>query len=150
MLTGGVNRKSSSKAFDCFSVVLVSVYLLAVGTWLIATRQIPVPGFRRIIRTLMRRTNVAVRRDNVAVLGEVAWDEGHCYIAALHPSRPCVRAVRLLEDGREIAKEATTRADVRKRGGGRYSLTSTHLYFSSSDNSDPRTNGRQYILRDAH
>jgi len=38
---------------------------------------------------------------------------------------------------------------VRQLGGGRYSVWGNFLYFSSSDNSDPRTNGRVYRLRDA-
>ena len=37
--------------------------------------------------------------------------------------------------------------DIRKKGNGRYSLWGDYLYFSASDNSDPRVNNKQYILK---
>jgi len=54
---------------------------------------------------------------------------------------------RLYEDGQLLGPGDALHADIGTRGDGRFSLwTDGFLYFSSSDNSDPRTNGRQYTL----
>jgi len=51
----------------------------------------------------------------------------------------------LFEDGKLLGPPRSIHADIREKGGGRYShWTRETLYFSSSDNSDPRTNGRKY------
>ncbi len=53
--------------------------------------------------------------------------------------------IRLLEDGKELGPGRSLHADIRAKGKGRYShWTRNGLYFSASDNSDPRTNGRTY------
>ena len=38
---------------------------------------------------------------------------------------------------------------IRKRGGGAYSHWAGAIYFSSTDNSDPRGNGRTYTYKEA-
>jgi len=54
---------------------------------------------------------------------------------------------QLYEDGQLLGPGDALHADIGTRGGGRFSLwTDGFLYFSSSDNNDPRTNGRQYTL----
>ena len=59
------------------------------------------------------------------------------------PPSMCV----LLEDGKPLGPPRALHADIRKKGRGRYShWTQRTLYFSTSDNSDPRTNGRKYTL----
>lgn len=53
--------------------------------------------------------------------------------------------IRLLEDGKELGPGRSIHADIRAQGKGRYSHWTRYvLYFSASDNSDPRTNGRKY------
>lgn len=53
-------------------------------------------------------------------------------------------SIRLLEDGRELTG-GQQHADIRKDGAGRFSHWGSHIYFSSSDDSNPRTNGRSHI-----
>ncbi len=53
----------------------------------------------------------------------------------------------LLEDGRAIGPGNALHADIGTKGGGLFSFWKGNLYFSTSDNSDPRTNGRKYTLR---
>jgi len=54
------------------------------------------------------------------------------------------RAV-LLEDGRPLAGPANAlHEDIRTLGGGRFSFWYDYVYFSTSDHTDPRTNGRRY------
>jgi len=55
-----------------------------------------------------------------------------------------VSTVLLLEDDVPLAHPHALHADIAARGGGRYSHWGTTLIFSSSDGSDPATNGRRY------
>jgi hypothetical protein len=50
----------------------------------------------------------------------------------------------LYEDGRPLGPAHSPHAVIRERGEGAYSHWQGNLYFSSSDGSDPRTNGRLY------
>jgi hypothetical protein len=52
----------------------------------------------------------------------------------------------LCEDGRSIGPAHAAHDDIRALGAGRFSHWRGSLYFSSSDNSDPNTNGRAYEL----
>ena len=57
-----------------------------------------------------------------------------------HPS-----AARLFENGKPLPGPANDlHDDIRQIGQGRYSFWHDYVYFSASDNSDPRTNGRSY------
>lgn len=77
--------------------------------------------------------------------------EGHLYIGQvsridrLSPVER--RSVQVMEDGKVISATASLREQVRLIGNGRYYLSERELCFSSSDNTDPRTNGRNYSLR---
>jgi len=53
---------------------------------------------------------------------------------------------RLCEDGVEVGTPHSTGADIESIGTGFYSHWYNYLNFSSSDNSDPRSNGRTYTL----
>src|SRR5262249_35255667 len=53
---------------------------------------------------------------------------------------------RVLENGVPLAWPNASHEEISKVGQGRYSLWQGVLYLSTSDNSDPRTNGRQYTL----
>ncbi len=53
----------------------------------------------------------------------------------------------LLENGRVLGPGNAKHADIGQLGNGRFTFWYGTLYFSSSDNSDPRTNGREYILQ---
>lgn len=52
----------------------------------------------------------------------------------------------LLEDGMPLAAPHTAHHEIRRLGCGRYSHWGRYIYFSSSDNTDPRRNGRFYRL----
>lgn len=126
-------------------VIAVNAYLLVVGTWLIATRQIPSPGFLRIGFALLKRPYSSAVQECVA-------ESGHCYLAPLPEGllsdRDSASALRLFEDGRELGPAHASHSDIRQLGAGRYSHWGNQLYFSTSDNSDPRTNGRRYSVRE--
>ncbi len=52
----------------------------------------------------------------------------------------------LCEDGVPIGVGHDLHDDIRKKGRGRFSHWTGSLYFSTSDNSDPNENGREYAL----
>lgn len=54
--------------------------------------------------------------------------------------------LRLLENGRELGPAHAAHARIRAEGSGAYSHWGSELYFSSSDGTDPNTNGRRYEL----
>ena len=54
------------------------------------------------------------------------------------------------ENGVPLAVPNSKPKSIRYDGNGRYSVTDGNLYFSSSDNTDPRTNGRKYELEWPH
>jgi hypothetical protein len=53
-------------------------------------------------------------------------------------------ALRLFENGVELHPAHSTHQGIRDYGKGRFSHWGTTLYFSTSDNTDPVTNGREY------
>jgi len=55
--------------------------------------------------------------------------------------------ILLTEDGRRLLHVGVRYDEMRKSGLGRYSHWGSWLYFATSDNSNPNTNGRKYILR---
>ena len=71
---------------------------------------------------------------------------GYCYIAAIGNAAGAAR-YGLWEDDSRLGPGGCLHDDVRLHGGGRYSVWGETLYFSSSDNTDPRSNQRTYILR---
>jgi hypothetical protein len=84
-------------------------------------------------------------------------EQGFCYIATLDCGEEGDRETQnrsqvvLLEEGKPLGPGASLHADIRNLGAGRYShWTRTSLYLSTSDNSDPRTNGRRYEVASAN
>lgn len=61
-----------------------------------------------------------------------------------HPNRA---KVTILENGRALGPAHSQHSFIRERGDGAFSQWGERLYFSSSDNSDPRSNGRTYSVR---
>jgi hypothetical protein len=61
-------------------------------------------------------------------------------------SAPKASTLLLTENGRKLGPAHALHADVRDGGGGAYSHWDGLLYFSTSDNSDPRVNQRRYRI----
>ena len=130
---------------DSIAVVLVSVYLVGVGSFLILTRRIVTPSFLRIFRAL-------VHRPYAGPITQIQLDQGHCYTAGL-PAHLLSdlgshSSLLLFEGDRPLGPAHVAHDDIRTLGGGRFAHWGARLYFSSSDNSDPRSNGRSYKVRE--
>jgi len=64
-------------------------------------------------------------------------------------SRPDDSHAQLFENGKPLGPAHSQHADIRTLGNGRFSHWGDVLYFSASDNSDPRTSGHEYTIRGA-
>lgn len=76
----------------------------------------------------------------------VQKEHGHCHIAVVPPGVP-TSEYRLFEEDRSLGPAEALHDDIRQHGCGRYSLWARRIYFSTSDNSDARYNGRTYVLK---
>src|SRR5262249_9402357 len=89
--------------------------------------------------------------------GTIRSDSGAAYTAELQPRDPVAvvaiseglndpyrSSLRLFENGVELGPPHIVHDRLRERGGGRFSFWAGTLYFSASDNTDPRVNGRGY------
>jgi len=125
------------------SVPLVSIYLLLVGAWLVATRQIRVPGIRKVLRS-------RIRPRYRGELTDIRTDEGVSFVAHV-PSYilsdlESASALVLMENGKALGPAHSRHDDIRRFGRGRFSHWGNEVYFSTSDNSDPRSNSRKYTV----
>ena len=139
-------RNESSAVCSWASVCVVSLYLLFVGMWLVVTRQIPAPGLKKII-------NTSLRRRYQGDLLDYQPETGNCWVVEvpefLPSDKEAASSLRLFENGRELGPGHASHDEVRRSGCGRYSHWGAALYFSTSDNSDPRANGRRYTVSEA-
>ncbi|MEA3400288.1 MAG: Ig domain-containing protein [Armatimonadota bacterium] len=78
-------------------------------------------------------------------------ENGFCYIAGMDFGEEGDKftdngsQLMVFEDGERLGPPHSLHRDIREQGQGRYShWTREHLYFSASDNTDPRSNGRVY------
>ena len=55
--------------------------------------------------------------------------------------------LRLFDDNRELGPPHSMHADIRAMGHGMFSHWSNSIYLSSSDGTDPKSNGRTYHVR---
>jgi hypothetical protein len=62
------------------------------------------------------------------------------------PGAAMKSTLAVCEDGTILGPMRAAHADIAKEGKGRYSHWGPNLVFSTSDNSDPNTNGRSYSV----
>ena len=82
----------------------------------------------------------------------IVSEQGYCYIANVKCDIPGDKVARsrvtVWENDVQIGPANQLHKDIRDSGGGKFSYwIQGNLYFSTSDNSDPRTNGRRYEIR---
>jgi SAM-dependent methyltransferase len=80
-------------------------------------------------------------------------EQGHCWIVSL-PAGLAIgdsagmmsSGLRIFENEVELGPAHSAHAQIRELGRGTFSHWGTDLYFSTSDNTDPRRNGRTYSI----
>jgi hypothetical protein len=91
----------------------------------------------------------------------LAHETGHSYIVPVpHKvfplfeiatddlTHPQASSLALSENGTPLGPAHSLHNDIRAKGNGRFSYWNDYIYFSTSDGSDPRQNGRQYVAAD--
>ena len=83
-------------------------------------------------------------------VSNINYQKGFCYKTILDTkwmsSHNLVYSAKLYENGIAIGPSDPLHKDIREKGKGRYSFWHGILYFSTSDNTDPRENGRTYEI----
>lgn len=125
------------------SVVLVTLYLVIVGIWLVLKKRISAPPIRKLLMSFFRGR---YRGRLQAYLRE----QGNCFISPV-PSELISDAegisnVTVLEDGVPLPYGHASHDEIRVKGAGRYSHWGAQIYFSASDNSNPVTNNKVYEI----
>lgn len=88
------------------------------------------------------------------MLADLNHAGGHCFTAPTPDDMPLGddvqngnrSSLRVFEDGRELGPAHSLHDDVFKLGRGRFSHWGRWLMLSTSDGSDPRSNGRRYAV----
>ena len=132
-----------SSVFRWFSIVAVTIYLCLVLLFLIVTFRVRPP---RVFSILAAR----LRRPYKAEVKEIEHEDGHCYVTQIPKrilsDRDSRSRLVVLEGGKPLPAAHSAHADIRCLGEGRYSHWGDTVYFSSSDNTDPRCNSRKYSV----
>jgi MoaA/NifB/PqqE/SkfB family radical SAM enzyme len=89
---------------------------------------------------------LVLRHLNRIALTSIQKEQGFCYIARIPPTAD-PNEYCLYEGDGPLGPAEQLHDDIRREGAGRFSIWGTSVYFSSSDNSDPRRNQRGYTLR---
>lgn len=102
--------------------------------------------------SLVRALICTVRGPMSGTLGHIEAEEGHCYRGEVPRSlmgdaNGC-SSLQVLEGGRPIGPAHADHDAIRVKGAGRFCHWDEWVWFSSSDNTDPRTNGRNYTFRE--
>jgi pectate lyase len=83
-------------------------------------------------------------------VSSIRKDEGYAYkvspisVSGDSNSQPTASTLKVYENGVALGPAHSVHSDIRDLGKGRFSHWETGLYFSTSDNSNPLTNGRKY------
>ena len=100
--------------------------------------------------TILSREDVLAPNNNAYTATLQRWLPGGALSEIVYPADsnnwPAISSLEIREDGHLLSPAHALHADIAKIGEGRYSHWNRHLIFSTSDNSDPRSNGRVYRL----
>ena len=97
------------------------------------------------------RVSALASAPSVLNMDSVTSDSGHAYSLKKNfqtsgdsNNEPYISVLKIYENGIELGPAHAVHNDIRNLGEGRFSHWGNRLYFSASDNTDPRTNGRVY------
>jgi len=150
LVTSGLSDGPGRRALDLLSFAAVSAYLGGLLAFLIVSGRLsPSLSLRGVAATAMRgvrrRRPLKKRR-----LRTARPERGFCYSAplpwGLESDQEGRSRLQLLEDGASLGPAHALHDTVRDHGRGAFSHWGGSLLFSSSDNSDPRKNGRIYQI----
>lgn len=109
-------------------------------------------GAKNALRGIRAKTEKLYGKEISGVISAMKHESGHCYTAPLPlnitlSDKTGKSEIKIFEDKSLLGPPHCLHDDIRGSGLGRYSHWDNYLYFSTSDNSDPRTNARVYSFR---
>jgi hypothetical protein len=116
--------------------LIVGLILLALALWL--------AGLTHPVSALITASEMEPAQGHsfrAALKDRVGWPWA---LVGDQADKPPLSDLRVLEDGRTLSPARAWHAEIMERGAGAFSHWRSHVFFSSSDNSDPRTNSRSY------
>ena len=137
--------RPSGPLFHWFSVAAVSAWLLLAACWLLVRGLLPARYALMTVRAMFRRRHRGELQD-------FRPEQGHCFVATIREGVPSDADIGsrlvVLENGVPLAAAHSPHDDIRRLGAGRYSHWTSNVYLATSDNSDPRSNGRRYSVEE--
>lgn len=132
--------------FRLYSIFFVSAYLIFAYLVLRLRGRLK-PQF-----SLLCSLGNPFKRKYSARLCDIHCDEGFCFTSVvpeqLISDRDGISKLQIYEDGYPLLSKGAPHDKVRAVGRGSFSHWGGFVYFSSSDNTDPRVNGRIYSVRE--
>lgn len=127
------------------SIVVVSIYLVLAALWLFLTRRIRAEGLGKLFRSYFRAAYAGELHD-------FHQETQFCWVAPvpakLLSDKDSASRLMVYEDGRPLGPAHCAHDEIRRHGNGGFSHWGAQVYFSTSDNSDPQTNGCRYYVRE--
>lgn len=124
-------------------IAIVCAYLIVGGLFLTLARRLP--GFP-ILKLIVNGWDFNFK----ATADVISHDKGFCYTFAvsrhLLSDREGISALVMYENDAALGPGHSRHDDIRLQGQGKFSHWGSLVFFSASDNSDPRTNGRKYHI----
>ncbi|MGB4398654.1 MAG: hypothetical protein WBJ10_04745 [Daejeonella sp.] len=138
-------RKNPSNSKGLLSMLLITSVLFS-GCQKEDTQDIPLSVHEKLEMTTST-SPVEVKNIDVS---KVTYDSGHAYLLKdwfgvggdTQWEKPST--LKVYENGLALGPAHSSHDDVRTIGQGRFSHWGNELFFTASDNTDPRTNGRKY------
>jgi hypothetical protein len=142
----------SVTALDLLRFLLVSAYLVAVLIVLVGLRRIhPGNPFRALLRVAIARLFYRVKEPRK--IEHFVPELGYCFLTTIHHRIPSdlesASRIQVCEDGVPLPKPHADHSVIRNDGRGAFSHWGSAIYLSTSDNTDPRTNGRSYTYKES-
>ena len=151
-------RRTSIRRSSSFQLESLEPRMLLSGS---LTGAVPVADLSSTQTSTVQQTTVSPTTTSTSQVGtainvaQATHDSGYAYRVTQNfgtapdtAAAPTVSQLRIFENGKELGPAHSAHADIRTYGAGRFSHwsdgTTTSLYFSASDNSNPMTNGRSY------
>ncbi len=125
------------------------MYFLLVGGYLTLTMFFLLIAGKLDPGVSMRRVITGAFAPKISgTMDDIIEESGHCYLCEVDPA-PLSDAeghsrLTVYEDDVALAQGHAMHDAIREEGEGQYSHWGSRIFFSTSDNTDPRENGRQY------
>ncbi|MFO7558532.1 MAG: hypothetical protein R6X10_06845 [Desulfobacterales bacterium] len=103
-----------------------------------------------IVLGLFRFEIVNFRLDKPIISDKISHDSGYAYTVYVKPplfyDRDSFSSAVILENNHPLGPVDNLHDHIRQVGLGKFSYWNHYFYFSTSDNSDPRVNQREYVI----